>query len=76
MTIFRSTLVKGAALSALLALGVATQAKADYAFSGSGASGFLNPSVSGEPWHIPAASGSPGWGSPGISYGITPYTRS
>ena len=76
MRVFRDALLKGAALSALLAVGVTGHANANYAFSGSGSSGYLDPTVSGEPWHIPAYSGSPGWGSPGISYGITPYTQS
>jgi PEP-CTERM motif len=76
MTVLRDTLLKGAALSALLAVGITGHANANYAFSGSGSSGYLDPAVSGEPWHIPALSGGLGWGSPGISYGITSYTQS
>ena len=75
MSLFKAELVKATALAALLATGVASQANADYAFSGSGGSGFLNPGASAEPWHIPSLDGSPGWGSPGVSYGITPYSR-
>lgn len=76
MGLFKGELMKGAALAALLAVGMASHAKADYVFSGSGSSGFLDPAVSGEPWHIPALGGAAGWGSPGISYGITAYTQS
>jgi hypothetical protein len=75
MGLFKGELMKGAALAALLAVGMASHAKADYVFSGSGSSGFLDPAVSGEPWHIPASSGAAGWGSPGISYGTTTYTQ-
>jgi hypothetical protein len=76
MGLFRQELLKGAALAALLTAGVSVHANANYTFSGSGASGYLNTSNSTEIWHIPAAGGAPGWGSPGISYGITPYTQS
>lgn len=76
MKLFRGALLESAALATLLAIGVAGPAKADYAFSGSGSSGYLNPTTSTEIWHIPAYSGSEGWGSPGISYGTTAYTQS
>jgi len=77
MNLFRGELLKGAALAALLTAGVAVNANADFAFSGSGASGYLNPVGPAEPWHYGYADGTPGgWGSPGVSYGITPYSRS
>jgi hypothetical protein len=78
MKLMKSVLLSSAALGALLVAGNTTSANANYAFSGSGTSGFLNPSVSGEPWHFGsfASASFPGWGSPGVSYGITPYTRS
>jgi hypothetical protein len=76
MRVFHEVLLKSAALPALLIFGLTGHANANYAFSGSGSSGYLDPSVSGEPWEIPAQSGAPGWGSPGISYGITAYTQS
>jgi hypothetical protein len=76
MKLFKSEMLKGAALAALLIAGAASHAKADYAFSGSGASGFLNVPASAEPWHNGYADGNPnGWGSPGVSYGTTAYSR-
>lgn len=70
MNLFKGALLEGAALTALLTIGLAGHANANYSFSGSGTSGYLD--GANEPWNV--ANG--GWGSPGISFGITPYTQS
>jgi hypothetical protein len=73
----RKLLLAGAAIGALMVSSVGAQA--DFIFSGSGPSGFLNPPA-GEPWTY--GGGSPpgttdvGWGSPGVGLGTTTYTRS
>lgn len=62
------------ALAALTALALAAPAKADYAFSGSGATGELTPGA--EPWSFNFTfAGVNNWGSPGVGAGVTPYSR-
>ncbi len=57
---------------ALVAAVSAAPAHADFAFSGSGATGFLN--GASETWTFSADGGSD-WGSPGVGLGVTPYSR-
>jgi len=56
-----------------LAVGLATPASADFAFTGSGSSGnFVGQAT--EPWVLNADGGNPNnWGSPGVGLGTTPY---
>ena len=70
-----------AAVASLLLTSQAARADAIiYTFSGIGSSGFLAP-PSDEPWTLgsnpgdtnPAPAGDTGWGSPGVSYGVTSY---
>ena len=73
----RKTLMAGAAVASVMLL-AGQVAKADYIFSGSGLSGFLNPVGPAEPWLVDSSTpptGDFGWGSPGVSAGITFYSR-
>jgi hypothetical protein len=72
----RKTLMAGAAVASVMLL-AGQVAKADYFFSGTGLSGFLNPPAS-EPWLVDDSTppaGDFGWGSPGVSKGTTAYSR-
>jgi PEP-CTERM motif len=71
----RELLLAGAAIGALIVSSAGAQA--DFIFTGSGPSGFLNPPAS-EPWtYGGTATGTTdvGWGSPGVGAGVTTYTR-
>ncbi len=57
-----------------LAYGSISTAHADYVFSGSGTNGNLT--SGSEPWLMGLdGSGQAGWGSPGVSQGVTTYTQ-
>ncbi len=74
MSKYRMSLLASAAVVSLAAGSIST-AHANYLFSGSGTSGFLTPGS--EPWFMGLdASGQAGWGSPGVSHGVTTYTQS
>jgi hypothetical protein len=66
-------LMAGAAATALIAISISAQAGIERTFSGSGASGFLDPAGSSEPWVYgnPAGGSDVGWGSPGVLNGET-----
>ena len=70
----RKLLMAGAALGALAAASLTAQAGIVRTFSGSGASGFLDPVGSSEPWAYanPFSGSDVGWGSPGIGAGVAP----
>ena len=72
MQVFDKLKLSSAAV-ALVATVSAMPAHADFAFSGSGASGFLN--GASEPWRF-SADGGIDWGSPGVGSGVTGYSRS
>ncbi len=73
----KKLLLAGVAVGALVGIAGASQAAVERTFSGSGASGFLGPGATQEPWSY--GTGSPivggtmdvGWGSPGFSKGLT-----
>ncbi|MGH7047943.1 MAG: PEP-CTERM sorting domain-containing protein [Stellaceae bacterium] len=71
----RTLLTAGAALGALLMASMTAQAGIVRAFNGSGASGYLAPADSSEPWAYGNPSGAfpgdVGWGSPGVFLGDT-----
>lgn len=78
----RKLLLAGVAVGALAGVAAGAQAAVIRTFSGSGASGFLGPGATAEPWTygsstpIPPPSGTDvGWGSPGFSKGETPSTE-
>jgi PEP-CTERM motif len=75
----KKLLFAGVAAGALAAIAGAAQAGVERTFSGTGASGFLGPGATAEPWSygsltpIPPPAGTDvGWGSPGFSKGETP----
>lgn len=78
MSIFRVG-VLAPALIGLLALAAAPAAHADYSFSGSGSSGYLD--GTSEPWQFNADGGAvrtgylDNWGSPGVNQSLTIYSQ-
>jgi len=69
----RKLLLAGAAIGALMSSSGAAQA--DFIFSGSGPSGFLNPPA-GERWtYRMMGTTDVSWSSPGLGFGLATYTR-
>lgn len=65
--------MSGVAIAILVASAAAAQAGIVRSFSGSGASGFLDPAAPSEPWTYgnPFGGSDIGWGSPGIELAVT-----
>ncbi len=72
----RKLLMVTAAAGVLITASISAQADVVRSFSGSGASGFLDPAGPSEPWTYgnpgPVFPSDIGWGSPGVGLAITP----